>query len=346
MKHPIFQAAVLERLNAPLAVKEISLPSIIQPGNIVVRVLTTAVCGSQVGEIAGIKGEDRFLPHLLGHEAVVEIVDPLDSKLFKVGDKALAHWIKGVGRSGGPIHYSSESGVINAGEIATFSQFAVISENRLTKIPESLCEEFGLSLLATIGCAFLTAFGIIENNLGYDQLDQVLLIGGGGVSQAMITLLKSMDKPNIFVIEKSNARQRYLENLGVNNIFSNFDEIRGAKLSFSGVVDFSGQPREIELGFECLSKIGTLALVGVTPLNQKISIDPMPLHYGKKIIGVFGGNSKPTSDIHRILDLLRARKDLLKLLAFESLPLRDINQGIELVRNAVTPGRVILDFLQ
>ena len=33
------------------------------------------MCGSQLGEIDGVKGKDKYLPHLLGHEAVGEVIE-------------------------------------------------------------------------------------------------------------------------------------------------------------------------------------------------------------------------------------------------------------------------------
>ena len=44
-------------------------------GQVLVKVEYSGICGSQIGEIDGVKGEDKFLP-LLGHEGsgcVVEI---------------------------------------------------------------------------------------------------------------------------------------------------------------------------------------------------------------------------------------------------------------------------------
>jgi hypothetical protein len=33
-----------------------------------VKIHFTGICGSQIGEINGVKGPDQYLPHLLGHE--------------------------------------------------------------------------------------------------------------------------------------------------------------------------------------------------------------------------------------------------------------------------------------
>lgn len=346
MKDLLFKAAVLHKLNEPLNLQTICLPEITQPGSILVKILCTAICGSQVGEMLGVKGPDRYLPHLLGHEALVEVIDSFDSKIVKNGDYAIAHWMKGSGRSGGSLKYKSGNSQINAGEIATFSEFALVSENRLTPMEANLVEEFGPELLCTVGCAYLTAYGVIRNDIGLGNMEQVLLVGGGGVCQAMVILLLSLGVENITVIEQNKNRQGYLARLGVQSVFETFDEVRASKRLYTAIAEFTGRPREIELSYQSLNKDGVLALIGVTPVGQKISLDPMPLHYGQKIVGVYGGGSEPNLDIPKILDLLGKNKMLIKNLNHEILSLSQINQGIEFVKNALVSGRVVIKMHQ
>ena len=62
------KAAILVELKKPLVIEEISLPQKLEPGQVLVEIHYSGICGSQLGEIDGAKGEDKFLPHLLGHE--------------------------------------------------------------------------------------------------------------------------------------------------------------------------------------------------------------------------------------------------------------------------------------
>ena len=71
----------------------------IAPSQVLVKLFYSGICGSQIGEIDGIKGPDRFLPHLLGHEGTGEILKlGKNVKKFKHGDKVVLHWMKGNGR--------------------------------------------------------------------------------------------------------------------------------------------------------------------------------------------------------------------------------------------------------
>ena len=68
------RAAILFEQRRPLVIEEIDVPAL-KLGQVLVRVLVSGICGSQIGEINGVKGPDRFLPHLLGHEGCGEVLE-------------------------------------------------------------------------------------------------------------------------------------------------------------------------------------------------------------------------------------------------------------------------------
>ena len=69
------QAAIMLEQNKPLVIDDVELPTKLNFGQVLVKVLCSGICGSQLGEIDGIKGEDRYLPHLLGHEGTGIVLD-------------------------------------------------------------------------------------------------------------------------------------------------------------------------------------------------------------------------------------------------------------------------------
>ena len=62
------KAAILTAQKSPLTIDIIDLPSELKIGQVLVEVIYSGICGSQIGEINGVKGKDKYLPHLLGHE--------------------------------------------------------------------------------------------------------------------------------------------------------------------------------------------------------------------------------------------------------------------------------------
>ena len=103
------KAAILVELGKPLVIDEIELPQTLEVGQVLVKIHFSGICGSQLGEIDGAKGEDKFLPHLLGHEAsgtVVEIGPGV--KYVKPGDTVVLHWMKGSGLQSNTPHYKNK----------------------------------------------------------------------------------------------------------------------------------------------------------------------------------------------------------------------------------------------
>ena len=73
-----FKAAILENINEPLLIDEIE-NDLLSEGQVLVKILQTGACRSQIFEMEGQRGIDKYLPHLLGHEA--------SGKVIKLGPK-------------------------------------------------------------------------------------------------------------------------------------------------------------------------------------------------------------------------------------------------------------------
>ena len=134
MQHT-FKAAILNKLNSPLVIDYIKFNNNLSKGQVFIKLDYAGVCGSQLGEIQGVKGKDHYLPHLLGHEGVGEVIkiNKYVSKVKK-GDKVLLHWMPSKGiNANGPV-YDWKNKKVNAGGLTSFNSFAVVSENKLTKL--------------------------------------------------------------------------------------------------------------------------------------------------------------------------------------------------------------------
>ena len=91
------KAATLQKINTPLQILEISSRPL-EYGQVLVKIFYSGVCRSQLMEIKGKRGIDKWLPHLLGHEAsgqVIEIGEGVTK--VKKGDKVILGWIVGKG---------------------------------------------------------------------------------------------------------------------------------------------------------------------------------------------------------------------------------------------------------
>ena len=128
-------ATLLVQTGEPLVLAEIEIP-VLKPGQVLVEIAYSGACGTQVMEWRGDKGEDKWVPHCLGHEGTGTVLETGSAVTkVKAGDKVVLSWIKGNGIEAGGAVYDWEGRKVNAGGVTTFQRHAVVSENRLTLLP-------------------------------------------------------------------------------------------------------------------------------------------------------------------------------------------------------------------
>ena len=54
------QAAILSNQKKPLLIKRIYLKNPLSKGQVLIKIKYSGICGSQIGEIDGVKGKDKF----------------------------------------------------------------------------------------------------------------------------------------------------------------------------------------------------------------------------------------------------------------------------------------------
>src|SRR3989338_4895900 len=64
------KAAVLVQLNQSLEMMDDVMVPLPEKGQVLVKIQYAGLCHSQLMEIQGLRGEDKHLPHMLGHEGV------------------------------------------------------------------------------------------------------------------------------------------------------------------------------------------------------------------------------------------------------------------------------------
>src|SRR3972149_9568323 len=119
-------AAVLIETGKPLELMQLDLPPL-KKGQALVKLSYSGICQSQLNEMRGYKGEDRFLPHTLGHEGsgtVLEVGEGVEK--VAPGDSVVLTWIKGKGLEYHGTQYLSGKIKVNSGPVSSFLEYAVI----------------------------------------------------------------------------------------------------------------------------------------------------------------------------------------------------------------------------
>ncbi len=340
------KAAVLTKLKEPLVVAEITMPEKLMVGQVLVKIHFSGICGSQLGEIDGAKGEDNFLPHLLGHEASGSVVDIGPGvRHVKIGNKVVLHWRKGLGIESETPRFLWQGHKVNAGWVTTFNEYAIVSENRVTAIPD----DSDLEVAALFGCAVTTGFGIVENNAKVRIGESVVVYGAGGIGLNIIQAASLVSAYPIIAVDLYEKKLELAKMIGATHIInSSSDDVRQAILDIAGnagvdaFIDNTGQPEIIEFGYQITKPQGRVTLVGVPRKGKNINIYSLPLHFGKGLSGSHGGEAMPHLDIPRYQQLYRVGRIKLRELITERLPLRDINIAIEMMRSGKTGGRCLI----
>ena len=284
-------------------------------------------------EVSGLRGDDHWLPHLLGHEGsgVVEDVGP-DVKKFKKGDEVILSWIKGSGIEAKGASYDSDDVVINSGKVTTFSNYSVVSENRLTKKPKNL--DFDTAIL--FGCALPTGAGMVINEINVNFESSVVVIGLGGIGLSAIAMLLSLKIKNIIAIDISAKKLDIVKSWGVNHTIDaskpNIQEL--VQEIFPGGAEYciesAGRVSTIELGFSLVNRNkGKLLFASHPPEGEKIRLSPHELISGKSISGSWGGAIDPDRDIPILYHNFISANFPLNSLLTKPYSLLDINKALE-----------------
>lgn len=339
------KAAILENLNAPLVLAEIETQPLVC-GQVLVEVHSSGICGAQLNEIAGTKGPDRFLPHLLGHEGggIVKEVGPGVTHVHP-GDHVVMHWRKGTGIHAAAAKYQWGERTVNSGWVTTFCEHSVVSENRLTSIPK----EIPFEIAALMGCAVTTALGLI-NNLAQLKIGQsIAVLGCGGVGLNVVQGAAMVSADPIIAIDIYDNKLEMARKFGATHLINSSkidvdEEVRkivGAK-GVDVFVENTGLVKLIEQAYRLTGNTGKTICVGVPRHDQNINIHTMPLHHGKVLTGCEGGDTNPTIDIPNYLNLYQKEKLHLNDVITHRFPLEKINEALDLIRTGQV-GRCILN---
>ena len=301
-------AAILVEQRQPLLIDEVELPAL-GYGQVLVQVRASRICGSQLGEIEGVKGPDKYLPHLLGHEAGGVVVETgPEVTHVKAGDRVVLHWRPGAGIQAAPSKYRLGTQTVNAGNITTFQNLTVVSENRVTRVPDDTDFEVAALLADTL----TTGFGAVTREARVTIGEAVVVIGVGGIGLGTVLGAHLAGAHPVIAVDVHDHKLAKAREFGATHTINSRREdlVDAVKAILGGpadaVFDVTGNPTVIQQAWSVTGPKGRLVLVGVMRHDQQLSLNTLPLHHGKVLTGTEGGASQPHLDIPRYLRLIRS----------------------------------------
>jgi S-(hydroxymethyl)glutathione dehydrogenase / alcohol dehydrogenase len=323
------KAAVLTNYDSPLELWEIDWEPL-SFGQVRIQMLAAGICGAQLQEIRGEKG--NHLPRLMGHEGcgIVREIGP-GVKTVRVDDKVVLHWRKGDGIESENPQWRYRDAQATAGLVTVFSQHTVVSENRCTMVPRTT----PVALCALLGCSLSTALGVLENDAKLKIGEEILIIGCGGLGSALMTTAPLFHPSRIIGVDREPKALTFNGHYGFT--FGQWE--KQIHSTFDVVIDTTGDSCALEAAVERLNPSGRLIMVG-QPRGGFTVKGGRKLFDGDgfSVKATQGGGFRPAMDIPRYITLGRDFSEIVT----HRFPLEGINDAIEVVKKGGA-GRVLIE---
>jgi S-(hydroxymethyl)glutathione dehydrogenase/alcohol dehydrogenase len=294
----------------------------------------------------GNRGEDKWLPHCLGHEGTGTVLETGSAVTrVKVGDQVVLSWIKGSGIEAGGTVYGWGAKKVNAGAVTTFQRHALVSENRVAPVPAGL----SMAVAVLLGCAAPTGMGVITNVLGAKAGDTVAVFGTGGIGLNACMAAAFAGAMPVIGIDPNAKRRALARRYGASHVIDPsvgdvLAEIR--KIVPGGVdlaVEATGIPSVMGQAVNATRPQGGRAVViGNAPAGSTLVLDPGVFNQGKSLMGTWGGDSVPERDYGRFGRLLASGRFPVRDLLSKPYRLAEADQALEDLA-AGKVGRPLID---
>jgi S-(hydroxymethyl)glutathione dehydrogenase/alcohol dehydrogenase len=339
------QAAVLVETGKPLVLAELEVPPL-KTGQVLVEIAFSGACGTQVMEQRGYKGEDKWLPHCIGHEGTGTVLEtgPGVAKV-KAGDKAVLSWLKGSGIEAGGAVYQWDGRKVNAGGVTTFQRHAVVSENRLTLLPAGLPMEVALLL----GCAAPTGMGAVFNVLKLQPGDSIAIFGTGGIGLTACMAAAFAGGMPVIGVDPNPTRRSLAQRYGATHVVdpAGRDVVKEIAAIVPGGVDVaveaSGVPEVMgQAAAATRHQGGRAVVIGNARHGLTLSLDPGLFNQGRSLLGTWGGDSVPDRDYGRYARLIGSGRFPVRELLSSPYSLAQASQALDDLA-AGKVGRPLID---
>jgi alcohol dehydrogenase, propanol-preferring len=334
------RAAVVRRFGKPLRIEEVSVP-LPGPGQILVRVVASGVCHTDLHAADGDWPVKPGLPFIPGHEGVGHVVAVgRGVENLKEGDLVGVPWLHSAcgtcefcltgWETLCPLQQNTGYSV-NGG----FADYVLAPAAYVGRIPE------GLSAIdvAPILCAGLTTYkGLKETDT--KPGDWVVIVGVGGLGHVAVQYAKAMGL-HVAAVDVADDILDLAKRLGAELTVNALAEDPAAFIQKQvggahGALVTAVSPKVFRQAIDMLRRGGTCALVGLPPGDFPMPIFDVVLK-GLTIRGSIVGTRK---DLEESLQFAAEGKVKATV---ETQPLEAINDVLERLRNGQVSGRVVLN---
>jgi len=297
-----------------LEVAEVPRPSIVQPGDVLVRLAAAALNHLDLWTIRGLPGLNLEFPHILGADGagVVEEAGPRASRV-RPGDRVMINPGISCYRCDACLageHSQCDSfGLLGEHRPGTIGEYVVVPEQNLLHVPElpDSHAELSWTEAAAFSLVTLTAWRMLRTKARVQEGETVLIWGiGGGVSSAALAIAKLLGA-SVFVTSSSNTKLATARELGADVTLNHVrqdvvKEVRALtdKRGVDVVVENVGEATW-ERSLRLLARGGRLVTCGATT-GPRVSVDVRKMFWHQwTLMGSTMGNAAEYAEIVDVL---------------------------------------------
>jgi S-(hydroxymethyl)glutathione dehydrogenase / alcohol dehydrogenase len=332
-------------------------------GQVRVAMAAAGVCRSDLSIADGTIA--HRLPTVLGHEGagrVVEVGHGVDG--VAVGDPVVLNWMPACDdcawcRAGQPYLCPTATTAGNADYARTgdgdvigaamgtgaFAEEVVVTDRSVVPIPAGI----PLDEAALLGCMMLTGYGAVTRAAHVRSGQSVVILGAGGVGQAVLITARLVNAGPIIVVDKDPAKAAESLSHGASVFCEDYAtavrETAAAtrRVGADHVFECVGSAATIRLAWKLTRRGGNTTVVGVGPADQTVTFGAQEVcTAGKTLHGCVYGDSVPARDIPVLAGLVRSGRLDLAGLVGERIDLADVPTLVGSGRTARTGGRTVV----
>lgn len=352
-------AAVFEKLFTPFPVGEVEIDEP-RAGEALVQVVASGVCHT---DALARDGDMPFpAPGVLGHEGagvVTAVGDGVTN--VSVGDKVVIGWPWcGECRNcadGQPRYCLQLGPLVIAGSRAdgstslrrpdgsplhshffgqsSFATYSICAANALVTVPD----DAPIEILGPLACGISTGAGAVLNALRPHPGSSIAVYGSGAVGLSAIMAARLTGATHIIALDKLASRLSLAAELGATetiDVSSVADPVAAVQEICGGPADFAldcaGNVTVLRQAADSVGMRGTVALIGGAPAGASFSLDHMSTLWGKRVVGILGGEGRSASLINALISLnAQGRFPYDRLI--EKFPLEEVNEALDASRH-------------
>jgi len=341
------RAARLYKPGEPLKMEEVPIPQV-NSGEVLVEMKACGICATDVHTAVHGLVPISFSPIILGHEPSGVVVEVgADEKDWKVGDRVIALGAAICGVCS-PCQEGRDSLCLSAQVMGmhrdgAFAEYFKIPARSLIALPANIPFAQGAILADAVGTPFhaLTKRGNLQAG------ETVAIFGCGGLGIHAVQIARVCGAAKVIALDISDVALNRAKKVGADetvNVSQEKPARRVKELTGGKGVDLSlefvGSKETIDQAIKSLKRGGRTVVVGIGGQNMEI-VPPYIFVWSEyQLIGSFGSDR---ADIQKLIKLLSSNKLDLSESITASVPLEEVNRGInDLGKKVGNPVRIIV----